>query len=171
VTESDRAAQSILRTLALVALGFWALTTAIYGIGGFVNAIQNVRDFRAFAHDSEGSQTFSAPLFGLGLLAGLAWMLGTVSGAAGVLLGAIQIGLAKRGFLLCAGFTVLGIGGVIAAFVTDQLWVNSESPQINYLSWSVLGDLLLPLIALLVFIGAWAAVRPPDEVGTALSPG
>jgi hypothetical protein len=159
VNETDRATQMILRTLALVGLGFWAFATIVYGIGDLLHGIQNVRSWRA-ASGRSGSVVFGWN-FGLEMLTVLAWFTGILAGAAGVLLGAIQIALAKRGAAICAAFTLLGAGGIVGTFVYSQARNTSEDFAFHYLSRSVLGALVFPVVAVVVYAGAWFALKLP----------
>lgn len=161
MNSSDRAAQMILRTLALVGLGFWAAATAGYGLLDLAHGIRDVHEYRAFARGTQSSASYGAVPFGVSILAGAAFLLGLVSGAAGVLLGAVQVALAGRGALWCAGFTVLGLTGVAGAVVIEQVRADRDAFAFDYLSWTVLGALALPVIAVVVYAGALVALRLP----------
>jgi hypothetical protein len=159
VNETDQATQMILRTLALVGLGLWAVTTAVYGIGDLVTGIENVRSLRA-AEGNSGTLSLGWN-FGLELLTVAAWFAGMLAGAGGVLLGAIQIALAKRGAAVCAAFTLLGAGGIVGTFIYGQTRNSSVDFAFEYASWTVLGALVFPVVAAVVYAGAWFTLRPP----------
>ena len=160
----------ILRTLALVSLGTWAVATVLYGAGDLVNQIQNVHSFRAAMSSTESSGHYENAMFGLSLLSGTGFLLGTLAGGVGAVLGAIQIGLAGRGATRVAGFSVLSLGGVGGAAALSQVRNTSDALAIDYINWTVLGALTFPLIALVVFLNSWLSVQAPRDPARSVKP-
>jgi hypothetical protein len=145
----------------LTALGVWAVTTTAYGLFDLADGIQNVHSFRDPASGT-GSSRYNATLLGVSLLSGMGFFFGTLVGAGGALLGAIQVAL-SRGARWCVVFALLSVGGVAGAAIVSQVRNRSDAVALDYVSWAVLGALTLPLVAVAVFVGSWVCVRAPEH--------